>query len=208
MRSSITRSFLHACMVLTAVAFAGQAMADEEGNDSGPYIGVGGGQFNVKIENATGVTDVIGDLSTDDVAWKAFFGWRFMRYLSLEGDYIDLGTPRGNFEASGSNGNYSLDISGFGTYLIGTLPISIFELQAKVGYYWNDVKLNVNLNNVGPENGNVLHTNNHGEAWTYGVGAGVTAFDHLHFLLEYEYMDLQRDLKDPYVVWASAAWRF
>jgi opacity protein-like surface antigen len=205
MRTTILPSLGYACVVLAAASFAGQALADD--NDSGPYIGAGYGQFNVKIENIPEVTDVVGNLNTDDSAWKAFFGWRFNKFLSLEGDYIDLGNPRGNFDAAGSDGNYSVELSGFGAYVIGTLPITIFELQAKAGYYWNDVKLNVNFNNAGTSEP-IVHSKNSGDAWTYGVGAGITVIDHLNFLLEYEYMDLQKNLKDPYTIWLSAAWRF
>ncbi|MFC4313684.1 porin family protein [Steroidobacter flavus] len=206
MRTSILPLLRYACVVLAAASFAGQALADD--NNSGPYIGAGYGQFDVKIENVEDVTDVIGNIDTDDGAWKAFFGWRFNKFLSLEADYVDLGNPRGNFNASGSDGNYSVDLSGFSGYVIGTLPITIFELSAKAGYYWHDVKLDVNFNNVGANNGNVLHTDDNGEAWVYGVGAGVTLIEHINLLLEYEYMDLQKQLKDAHVFWVSAAWRF
>jgi opacity protein-like surface antigen len=204
MRTSILRSLPYVCAVLVAASFAGRASADE--NPSGPYVGAGYGQFNVEIENIPEVTDVVGNIDTDDSAWKAFFGWRFNKFLSLEADYIDLGNPRGNFNAAGSDGNYSLELSGFGAYVIGTLPITIFELSAKAGYYWNDVKLNANFNNAGTSEP-IVRSKNSGEAWMYGVGAGVTVIDHLNFLLEYEYMDLE-NLKDPYTLWLSAAWRF
>lgn len=206
MRTPILRSLPHACIVLMFACFAGQALADD--NDSGPYIGAGYGQFDVKIDNVEDVTNVIGSIDTDDGAWKAFFGWRFNKFLSAELDYVDLGNPRGNFDASGSDGDYSMELSGVSGYIIGTLPITIFELSAKVGYYFHDVKLDVNLNNIGSNNGNVLHTDDSGEAFVAGVGAGVTFIDHINLLVEYEYMDLEKQLKDAHVLWVSAAWRF
>ena len=206
MRTSILRSLHSAGIVLMSACFAGQALADD--NDSGPYVGAGYGQFDVKIENVEDVTDVIGDIDTDDGAWKAFFGWRFNKFISAEIDYVDLGNPRGNFDASGSDGDYSVDLSGVSGYIIGTLPITIFELSAKVGYYFHDVKLDVNLDNIGGGNGNVLHTDDSGEALVAGVGAGVTLIEHINVLLEYEYMDLEDRLKDAHVLWVSAAWRF
>ena len=205
MRTSILRSLRYTCVVLTVALFSGHAMADD--NDSGLYLGAGYGQFNTKIENVQGVTDVIGNIDTDDGAWKVFAGWRFMKFLSLEADYIDLGNPRGNFDAAGSDGDYRVELSGFGAYIIGTLPITIFELSAKAGYYWHDVKVDVNLNNVGGGNGNVLHTDDNGDAFVYGVGAGVTLIDHLNFNLEYERMEIDR-LDETYNLWVTAAWRF
>jgi len=205
MHTSISRLLRHAGIVFTCAFFSGHAMADD--NDSGFYLGGGYGQFDTKIKNVEGVTDVIGNIDTDDSAWKLFAGWRFNKFLSLEGDYIDLGNPRGNFDAAGSDGDYRVELAGFGAYVIGTLPITIFELSAKAGYYWHDVNLDINLNNIGGGNGNVLHADENGEAWVYGVGAGVTLIDHLNFKLEYELMDLDR-LDDSYTLWGTAAWRF
>lgn len=205
MQSLTLRSLYHACITLAVATFAGQAMADD--NDSGPYVGAGYGQFDVTIENLETAGQAIGDIDTDDGAWKAFFGWRFNKFLSLEADYVDLGNPRGNFDASGSDGDYSVELSGFSGYLIGTLPITIFELSAKVGYYFHDVEINVNLDNVGAGNGNVLDTDDSGEAFVYGVGAGVTLIDHLNVLVEYERMDFD-NLSDAYVLWLTGAWRF
>ncbi|WP_161965965.1 porin family protein [Steroidobacter cummioxidans] len=206
MDTSLWRSFCYACIALAAACFSATASADD--NDSGIYLGAGWGQFNVKIENAQGVTDVIGDIKADDnSAWKVFAGYRFMKWLAIEGDYIDLGNPRGTFNAAGSDGHYSVKLSGFGAYVIGTLPITIFELSAKAGYYWHDVNLHVNFDNVGSGNGNVINTSSNRDAFTYGVGAGVTFIDHLNVKIEYERFDLE-DFKDPYALWLTGEWRF
>ena len=206
MQGLIPRSLYHACIITLAVAsFAGKALAD--GNDSGPYVGAGYGQFNVTIDNLESAGQDIRDIDTDDGAWKAFFGWRFNKFFSLEGDYIDLGNPRGGFDASGSNGNYSVDLSGFGIYAIGTLPITIFELSAKVGYYYHDVTIKVDLESAGSGNQDIVNSDKSTEAFTYGVGAGVTLIDHLNVNVEYERMEFDK-LSNAYVVWLTGAWRF
>jgi OOP family OmpA-OmpF porin len=183
------------------------AYAEDEENPSGPYVGVWLGQFDVTVDNLDGVGVVLEDLDSDDSAWKVAFGWRFNPYLALEADYVDLGTPRGNFDASGSSGDYELDLSGFAGYVIGTLPIGIFELSAKVGYYFHDVNVHVDLDNFGSGNGDVIDSDNSGEAFVYGVGAGVTFFDHLNVKVEYELMDID-EVEDANVLWLSGAWRF
>lgn len=205
MRTSILRSLRHICCVLAIATVSGQALADD--NDSGFYLGGGYGQFDVKIDNVQGVTDVIGDIDTDDSAWKVFAGWRFNKFISLEADYIDLGNPRGNFDAAGSDGDYSLELAGFGAYVIGTLPITIFELSAKVGYYFHDVELKIDLDNFGSGNGNVIDADESSEALVYGVGAGITLIDHINVKVEYELMDLDR-VDDANTLWLTAAWRF
>ena len=194
--------------VLGAVLFTagGVAAADTE-NPSGPYVGAGYGEFTVKLDSLEGVDDVLGDLDTDDSAFRVFFGWRFNPYFSLEADYVDLGAPRGNFDATGSSGDYEVELAGFAGYLIGTFPIGIFELSGKVGYYFHDVDLQVELDNVGSGDGDVFESDDSGEAVVYGVGAGVTFIEHINVNVEYELMDLD-EVDDAYVLWLTAAWRF
>jgi OOP family OmpA-OmpF porin len=200
------RSFLP-LVAIAVLGFAPRVMAQEEENESGPYVGGGFGEFDLTIKNIEGLTDAIQDLDTDDSAYKLFFGWRFNRFFSLEGDYIDLGNPRGNFDAAGTSGDYTLELSGFAGYAIGTLPIGIFELSGKIGYYFHDLEINVDLDNIGPGNGDVIGSDDSGEAVVYGVGAGVTLFDSLNAKLEYELFDLD-ELDDAYALWLTGAWRF
>jgi len=194
-------------VLAVAMGSTGAAYAEDGGNPSGPYISAGLGQFDVKVDNIDGVGDVLEELDTDDSAWKVGFGWRFNPYLSLEADYVDLGAPNGDFDATGSSGDYQVDLSGFAGYLIGTLPLGIFEISAKVGYYFHDVNVHVDLDNFGPNNGDVIDSDNSGEAFVYGVGAGVTFFDHLNVKVEYELMDID-EVEDANALWLTGAWRF
>lgn len=190
--------------VMTLACSSGALAQDDK---KGPYVGAAYGQFDATIESIEGVTEAVQDLDTDSDAYKVFFGWRLNPYLSLEADYIDLGQADGGFDASGTSGDYTLDLSGFGAYVIGTVPLGIFELSGKLGYYFHDVTVDVDLDNIGPGNGDVLGTDDSGEAWTYGVGAGVTFLEHINAKIEYEMMDID-DLEDPYIFWLTAAWRF
>jgi hypothetical protein len=197
---------LAATLSVLALAGAGAAHAQDE-NPSGPYISAGFGQFDVKIDNLDAAGDTLRDLDSDDAAWKVGFGWRFAPFFALEADYVDLGTPRGNFDATGSSGQYEVDLAGFSTYAIGTLPLGIFELSAKIGYYFHDIDLHVDFDNVGAGNGDVFDSDESGEAFVYGVGAGVTFIQHLNVQIEYELMDID-EVDDAYVLWLTGAWRF
>jgi opacity protein-like surface antigen len=194
-------------LTLLALACAGAAHAHEDENPSGPYIAAGLGQFDVKIDNLEGVGDTLEELDSDDSAWKLGFGWRFNPYIALEMDYFDLGNPNGNFDATGSSGDYEVELAGFSGYLIGSLPLGIFELSAKAGYYFHDVNLHVDFDNIGPNNGDVFDSDESGEAFVYGVGAGATFFQHLNVKVEYELMDID-EVDDAYVLWLTGAWRF
>jgi opacity protein-like surface antigen len=194
-------------LALLALAGAGAANAQDDENPSGPYISAGLGQFDVKIDNLEGVGDTLAELDSVDSGWKLGFGWRCNPYIALEADYVDLGNPNGNFVATGSSGDYEVALAGFSGYLIGSLPLGIFELSAKVGYYFHDVDLHVDFDNVGSGNGDVLDSDNNGEALVYGVGAGVTFFQHLNVKVEYELMDID-EVDDAYVLWLTGGWRF
>ena len=161
----------------------------------------------MKIDDLEGVDDVLEDLDTDDSAYKVGFGWRFNPYIALEADYVDLGNPNGNFDATGSSGDYELELSGFAGYVIGSLPLGIFELSAKVGYYLHDVNLHVDFDNIGPNNGDVFDSDDSGEAVVYGIGAGATFFQRLNAKIEYELMDID-EVDDAYVLWLTGGWRF
>jgi hypothetical protein len=186
---------------------AHSAAAADEPDPSGFYIGAGIGQFDVKIDDLEGVGDVLGNLDADDAAWKIVLGWRFNPFLSLEADYIDLGAPNGNFEATGSSGDYKVEFAGVAAYVNGTIPIGILEISGKLGYYWHDADLRVDFDNLGPNNGNVFNGSSSSEAVTYGVGLGVTLFEHLNTKIEYEYFDID-DIDSAYAVWLTGAWRF
>jgi OOP family OmpA-OmpF porin len=210
MRTSIlaSRSCRLALVTLASVGCVEYATAADD-NVSGPYIGAAYGTFDVSIDDADleQVADAVGDIDADNGAWKVFFGWRFNPFISLELDYIDLGNPSANFDASGSDGEYSVDLAGIAGYVIGTLPITIFELSARVGYYFHDVTIDVDTGGVGSNNGDVLDSDESGEAFVYGVGAGITLIERIPIMVEYEVMDLD-EVDDAYTLWLSAAWRF
>ena len=204
--TSVCKVIASSTAVLLALGFSHSAAAQEP-DTSGFYIGAGLGQFDVKIDDLEGVENVLENLDADDSAWKIAFGWRFNQFISIEADYVDLGAPNGNFDATGSSGPYEVDLAGVAGYVIGTLPIGIFEASAKVGYYFHDADLHVDFDNIGPNNGNVFDSSSSSEALTYGVGAGVTLFERLNAKVEYEFFDID-DVDDAYALWLTGAWRF
>ena len=205
--TGVGRALASTLAILLGLGIAHSAAAADEENPSGFYIGAGLGQFDVKVDNIEGVGDVLQDLDENATAWKLVLGWRINPFIAIETDYIDLGAPDGDFDATGSSGHYKIELAGFAANVTGTIPIGIFELSGKVGYYWHDADLRVNFDNVGPNNGNVLNGSSNGEAVTYGVGAGVTFFGHLNTKVEYEYYDID-DVDSSYALWLTGAWRF
>ncbi|HEY5810899.1 MAG TPA: outer membrane beta-barrel protein [Povalibacter sp.] len=188
----------------TLLALSGVWTAVHADNDKGFYAGAGIGQFNVKIDDIDDTDDAIERLDDDDTAWKLFGGYRFNPYLSVEAAYIDFGAPSDRFDTSGSSGDYKVELSGFAPYIIGTLPLGPVELFAKAGYYFYDVDVTADFDDLGDD---VFSSSDSGEDFLYGVGIGATFFDHLNARLEYEKID-SNDVDDADALWLSGAWRF
>jgi OmpA-like transmembrane domain len=189
-----------ACAGSLACSSAFAQGADE--NDEGFYIGGGVGQFNVQIDDIDQTDEAIERLDDDDTAWKAFVGWRMNPYFALELAYIDFGGPSDRFDASGSSGDFQVELSGFAPYVIGTIPLGPLELFGKVGYYFYDVDASVDLDN-GPDFDSSSSEND----LLHGVGVGMTFFERLNARLEYERIDSDL-IDDADAIWFSGQWRF
>jgi OOP family OmpA-OmpF porin len=191
-----------ASALASALLSAGAAVAQD--NPSGPYVGLGWGQFNIDVDDVGDVGDAVNDITkADDNAWKAFVGYRFNPYIAVEGAYVDLGSPGDRFDTSGSDGNYRVDIAGFAPSVIGSVPLGPVELFAKLGYFYYDVDLRVDLDDPGPD-----ISSSHSESdWIYGAGVGFTLFEHLHLRAEYEGLHID-GADDADAIWLSGAWRF
>ncbi|HSN71024.1 MAG TPA: outer membrane beta-barrel protein [Steroidobacteraceae bacterium] len=177
------------------------ALAQDE---SGFYAGAAIGQFDVDLDEPDDIDDVISDFDTDDTSWKLFGGWRFNSYFALEAAYIDFGDSGEGFDAGGSSGDYTIGLNGFAPYLVGSYPFGMFEVFGKIGYYFYDLELNVDIDDLG---GDVFNSDDSGEDVVYAVGLGATFLERAHARLEYEIIDIDgTDNLNAY--WLSAAWRF
>jgi hypothetical protein len=178
-----------------------------EDNDRGFYAGAGIGTFDFSqdVDGLDEVDDALDDFDfdDDDNAWKIFAGYRFMKYLSVELDYVDFGRVRDSFEADGSSGDYSLEFSGLAPYVVGTLPLGPVELSAKVGYLFYDVDVSIDLD----ANDLDADSSDSAEDFVYGVGLGATLFERVALKVEYEEIDTPGS-SDASAFWLSGAWRF
>ena len=196
----MNRAILAGALSIVLGLCADIAQAD---NERGFYAGAGIGQFNVEIRDFADTDEAVESLDDDDTSWKAFVGWRFAPFIAVELAYIDFGNPGDSIEASGSSGDFELDVAGFAPYLIGTLPLGPLELFAKVGYYFYDVDASVDFDVDELD----FDSDSSDEDIVYGAGIGITLFEHLHARLEYEEIDSDV-LDDANALWLSGAWRF
>ena len=188
---------------LTLGCSAPAALADQ--STAGPYVGIGWGRFDLKMQNLDDVGTAVNSIAhSGDDAWKIFAGYRLSPYFSIEGDYLNFGRPTDTFSGSGSDGNYRLRVTGFAPYIVGTLPLGMAEVFAKAGYIYYNTRLSVNLNSPGSQ---VIQSEHSRSDFTYGAGIGVTLIDHLNINAEYDVVRLQNANKSN-AFWLSTAWRF
>ena len=169
----------------------GAARADAQ---KGLYLGAGVGQFNVEVDNLDEAQDVVNNFDSDDTTFKVFGGWRFTPVIAVELDYIDLGAPEDTIAGT----KVQAKINGVAPYLVATLPLGIFEIFGKVGYYFYDVEFDV---------GNLDVEDRSSDDFAYGAGVGLTFFEHLNARLEYEFIDIS-DADTSNALWLTGAWRF
>ena len=170
---------------------------------SGPYVGAGWGQFDLHLHNLNDVGTAVTDIThSSDDAWKAFVGFRFAPFISVEAAYVDFGHPNDHFDTFGSDGTYHVTMTGFSPAVIGTLPIGPLEVFGKAGYYFYNLDTRVDFSS-----GPFLESRHSRSDFLYGGGLGVTLLGHLNLRAEYERVDVD-NASGSDVFWLSPSWRF
>jgi OOP family OmpA-OmpF porin len=125
--------------------------------DNGIYLGASVGESGVSIDD-----DIAGENFSFDASstgYKAIAGWRFLNWLAVEGNYLDLGS--GDDRVAGEKIETGID--GISLSAVGFLPIGPVDIFARVGAIdWN---ADVEAPNLG------LRTSDDGTDLTYGAGA-------------------------------------
>lgn len=197
-------AFVAIALLTLGTALGGTAMAQE--NDTGFYVGAGIGRFDFKgdVDDFEDFDDELQGfgLDDDDNAWKIFAGYRLMKYLALEVDYIDFGRAQDRADISDTGDDkFHVDLSGVAPYVVGILPLGPVELTGKVGYLFYDVDINADFDN--PD----IDGKSSREDWIWGAGIGATLFQHLALKVEYEEVNVPHGA-DASAYWLTGAWRF
>ncbi len=159
--------------------------------DNGIYLGASIGQSGVDIDEA--VSTGGDDFSADATGFKVIAGWRFLDWLSIEGNYVDLGS--GDDTVDGDR--VEVDASGLSLSAVGFLPIGPVDLFARVGAISWDADFEVEDFGKVSDDGTDL---------TYGVGAQFRVWG-LSVRAEYEQFDID-DVDTVDLISLGVTWTF
>ncbi len=113
---------------LLAIFTSGLAVADNDG------LYVGGSLGYTSLEDEDGVFSY----EDNPVGYKIIGGYKFTNFLAVEGAYANLG------EASDSIaglGEVDTEFSGFSATALGIIPLTVFDVFGKLGYYSGDLEV-------------------------------------------------------------------
>jgi hypothetical protein len=160
--------------VAFAALAAGMAAFPAQSADNGIYLGGSVGAAGVKANDSFDGSNF--DYDAGSTGYKAIAGWRFLDWLAVEADYVDLGS--GNDKVQGVD--LETDINGVLVSAVGFLPLGPVDLLARVGAIDWSADLRA------PGFGKVSED---GTDFTWGVGAQFRVWS-LAIRAEYEQFDI------------------
>ena len=179
--------------------FAGAAAASlslfalgAQAADNGVYLGASVGQSSTEYEQSFAGEDF--NFDTSSTGFKAIAGWRFLDWLAVEGNYVDLGSGDDNVLGE----KIETDINGVSLSAVGFLPVGPVDVFARVGAInWNADLDAPGLGISGSEDGTDL---------TYGIGAQFRVWS-LSLRAEYEIFDIS-DADNVDMISLGVTWTF
>jgi len=181
-----TQSIACAAALMALASFPSHAV------DNGIYLGAGVGQSGVEFDDNFQGTNL--DFDASATAYKVIAGWRFLDWLSIEANYVDLGS--GDDRVAGQR--IETDIDGVSLSALGFLPIGPVDLFARVGAI--DWSADLSAPGIG------ISGSDDGTDLTYGVGAQFRVWS-LSLRAEYEVFDIS-DADTVDMISASVTWTF
>lgn len=177
-------------LIAAATALAAMTAFPTFAADNGIYLGASVGQSGVQADD---IGFDGGDFDGDATGFKAIAGWRFVDWLSVEANYVDLGS--GDDTVDGEK--LEVDASGITLSAVGFLPIGPVDVFARVG------AINWDADVTSPSFGSI---SDDGTDLTYGVGAQFRVWS-LALRAEYEIFDIS-DADTVDMISLGVTWTF
>lgn len=172
-------------MLLPALMIGLLGTTAAQAAESGFYVG--GGISQAKVD------DILDSgLDIDDTAWKAIAGFRPIDLISVEANYMDLGSER--------FGSVSADAKAFSVeaLLFAPIPVPFLGIYGKAGFARWDLD--------GDVNSGLARFDRSGTEFAWGAGAQLS-FGRVSARLEYDNFDIENtDGLDLYTL--GVTWTF
>lgn len=155
--------------------------------ERGFYVGAGVGQMNTEVDDGY-VYPFTFDFDESDVGFKVFGGYKFFPWLSVEGAYIDGGSPEIKVSDGDIRGRLGIEVQSLVAAAVFSLPIGErFEAFLKPGIAYWDSSTSISI--TGPTFSEKASADDNGSAFFLGAGAGWN-FGNAGLRLEYEWFDV------------------
>jgi OOP family OmpA-OmpF porin len=177
----MVRRLLFAVMILGMCTAAAHA---------GIFVGASVGSSGVDVQDSSV------DFSESATGYKAFGGFRIMKFFAVEGGYVDFGSPEGS---AGGGTDVKVSATGWDVMGVGTLPLGKhFEIFGKAGFILWDSDVDSSGSGSASDSGN---------DFMYGAGVAFKFGKHLAVRLEYEQFDVS-DIDTVDLTSAGVEFRF
>jgi len=177
--------------VAFAALVAGMIAVPAQSADNGIYLGGSVGAAGVRADDSVDGSNFNYDAGS--TGYKLIAGWRFLDWLAVEADYVDLGS--GSDKVQGIK--LETDVNGVSLSAVGFLPLGPVDLMARVG------AINWNADLRAPGFGKI---SDDGTDFTWGVGAQFR-ISSLAIRAEYEQFDIA-DANTVDMISLGATWTF
>lgn len=172
----ISNTALAAALAVGGFCVIGPVSASDY-NPAGIYVGAAIGQSNVRDDGFDSGNRY--GFDNRDTAWQLTLGLRPLPVFGVEYDYMNFGSPNGNYGSYSTNGNSNTTANALFAVGYLPLPLPMIDVYGKVGA----ARLQANNTVFGPSipfNQNFTNTD-----LAYGVGSQVK-FGNIAVRAEYE----------------------
>ena len=174
---------LHAIPSLLVLGLSMTAAQSAYAVDKGLYVGVSVGESDVSVDSS-GVD--VPKFSDKDFSFKGIVGLRFLDWLAVEGNYVDLG--------SANNAELKTDSNGISAQMVGYKDFGNIDLFAKAGAIDWKTKINSHGVRLGDHDGTDL-------AYGVGVQVGIPLLFKIRAELEHFEVDRGANLLSVGLIW-------
>ena len=196
--------------IVTAAALGALVSLPVIAADNGIYLGGSVGQSNIELEEKFYDPEFDVDekvkYKSSQTGYKLIGGWRFIDWMSVEANWVDLGTGDDKVGIFDEKVKAEVGVDGWSLSVLGFVPIGPVDLFARVGAFaWDsEAKLKGGVDpDFGIENSKASES---GTDLTYGIGAQFRVWS-LALRAEYEVFDVS-DLNTSDMFSIGVTWTF